>query len=67
VRQPTAGSTGPTATEAYDRLGLDPSADQSAVKRAYRERVKEAHPDTDSGSEREFKRVQAAYERLSDD
>ncbi|MDS0259586.1 J domain-containing protein [Haloarcula sp. S1CR25-12] len=60
-------STGPSPAEAYDRLGLDPSADESAVKQAYRERVKETHPDTDSGSEREFKRVKAAYERLSDD
>ena len=67
ARQRTRQSTGPTPTEAYDRLGLDPSADQSAVKQAYRERVKEVHPDTDSGSEREFKRVQAAYETLSDD
>jgi len=60
-------STGPTPAEAYDRLGLDPSADQSAVKQAYRERVKETHPDTDGGTEREFKRVKAAYETLTDD
>ncbi|WP_276272500.1 J domain-containing protein [Haloarcula litorea] len=65
--QRVASSSGPTPSEAYDRLGLDPGADEEAVKRAYRERVKEAHPDTDSGSEREFKRVQAAYERLTDD
>jgi hypothetical protein len=57
---------GPTAAEAYDILGLDPEADQGAVRRAYRERVKTAHPDTDEGSEEEFKRVNAAYERLSD-
>ena len=67
ARGRTAGSAGPTPAEAYDRLGLDPDADQSAVKQAYRERVKETHPDTDSGSEREFKRVKAAYETLSDD
>lgn len=66
-RQPVQQSAGPTPAEAYDRLGLDPSADQSAVKQAYRERVKETHPDTDGGSEREFKRVQAAYERLTDE
>lgn len=67
ARRGVAGSSGPTPSEAYNRLGLDPDADQSAVKRAYRERVKEVHPDTDSGSEREFKRVQAAYETLNGD
>ncbi|MFC6757318.1 MULTISPECIES: J domain-containing protein [Haloarcula] len=66
-RQSVQQSSGPTPAEAYDRLGLDPSADQSTVKQAYRERVKETHPDTDSGSEREFKRVKAAYETLTDD
>jgi DnaJ-domain-containing protein 1 len=60
-------SSGPSRAEAYDRLGLDPSASQSAVKAAYRERVKETHPDTDGGSEREFKRVKTAYETLTDD
>jgi hypothetical protein len=66
-RQRVRQSSGPSPTEAYDRLGLDPSADESAVKEAYRERVKETHPDTDSGSEREFKRVKTAYETLTDD
>lgn len=60
-------SSGPSRAEAYDRLGLDPSASQSAVKSAYRERVKETHPDTAGGSEREFKRVKTAYETLTDD
>jgi len=60
-------SSGPSRAEAYDRLGLDPSADERAVKQAYRDRVKETHPDTDGGNEREFKRVKAAYERLTDD
>ncbi|MDS0283451.1 J domain-containing protein [Haloarcula onubensis] len=66
-RQRVQRSSGPTPAEAYDRLDLSPGADESAVKQAYRERVKEVHPDTDSGSEREFKRVQAAYETLTDD
>jgi len=66
-RQRVQQSSGPTRAEAYDRLGLDPNADASEVKQAYRERVKEAHPDTDSGSEREFKRVKSAYETLTDD
>ncbi|WP_018259082.1 J domain-containing protein [Halomicrobium katesii] len=55
-----------SATEAYSRLGLDPGADQSSVKAAYRQKVKEVHPDTDSGDEQSFKRVKEAYERLND-
>ncbi|WP_254279019.1 J domain-containing protein [Haloarcula marina] len=66
-RRTVQQSSGPTVREAYDRLGLDAGADQTAVKEAYRERVKEVHPDTDTGSEAEFKRVKAAYETLTDD
>ncbi|WP_277541966.1 J domain-containing protein [Haloarcula laminariae] len=66
-RQRVQQSAGPSPAEAYDRLGLNPGAEESEVKQAYRERVKDAHPDTDSGSEREFKRVQAAYETLTED
>ncbi|MFB6075195.1 MAG: J domain-containing protein [Haloarculaceae archaeon] len=55
-----------SAAEAYRRLGLEPGADQSAVKAAYRERVKAVHPDTDGGDEERFKRVKEAYERLAD-
>jgi len=65
-RRSVNGSAGPSPSEAYSRLGLEPSASDSAVKQAYRERVKEVHPDTDGGSEREFKRVKAAYERLTE-
>ena len=52
--------------EAYRTLGLDPGADDEAVKRAYRERVKEVHPDTDTGNEEAFKKVNRAYELLSE-
>ncbi|MEF8851645.1 MAG: J domain-containing protein [Haloarculaceae archaeon] len=58
---------GITAREAYDRLGLDADADADAVKRAYREKVKEVHPDTEGGDEDAFKRVKTAYERLDED
>jgi len=47
-------------------LGVSPDADDSAVRRAYRERIKEVHPDADGGDEDEFKRVQEAYEVLSE-
>lgn len=45
----------------YDVLSVDPDADEAAVRRAYRRRVKEVHPDHD-GSREEFQRVRAAYE-----
>lgn len=60
----TPGTTGPSRREASRTLGVDPDASPTAVKRAYRRRVKEAHPDTDTGSREEFKRVNRAYERL---
>lgn len=56
-------SSGPTRAEARDVLGVGASADESEIKRAYREKVKEVHPDR-GGDEATFKRVTAAYDRL---
>ncbi|WP_123533562.1 J domain-containing protein [Halosimplex salinum] len=61
-----AQRSGPTAAEAYETLGLDPSADEDAIKAAYREKVKEVHPDSSTGDEEAFKKVNSAYERLTD-
>jgi len=49
---------------AYEVLGLEPGAGPEAVRAAYRERVKDAHPDTPGGSAEEFIRVREAYEYL---
>jgi hypothetical protein len=49
---------------AYAVLGLEPGAGPEAVRAAYRERVKEAHPDTPGGGVEEFIRVREAYEYL---
>ena len=49
------------ADAAYDVLGLPSGADEEAVRRAYRRRVKEVHPDQ-GGDEEEFQRVQEAYD-----
>ncbi|WP_255195170.1 J domain-containing protein [Halorarius litoreus] len=54
-----------TRREAYRTLGLEQDADESAVKRAYREKVKDVHPDR-GGDEEEFKELTRAYERLTD-
>jgi hypothetical protein len=66
----TAGAGGQTHAgqlsrrEAYRRLDLEPGADEQAIRAAYRERVKDVHPDTADGSEEAFKRTTEAYERL---
>ncbi|MDZ7701457.1 MAG: J domain-containing protein [Halobacteriales archaeon] len=52
--------------EALSTLDLPPGADERAIRRAYRTRVKAVHPDAaDGGDEDEFRRVRAAYEQLS--
>lgn len=44
-------------------LGLPAGSDQEEIERAYRERVKEAHPDQ-GGTVEEFRAVRTAYEQL---
>lgn len=52
----------------YAVLGLAPGAEASAIKAAYRERVKEVHPDRNSsaGAAEEFQRLSEAYQVLRD-
>jgi len=45
----------------FEVLGVDPDADEAAIVRAYRQRVKEVHPDH-GGTTEEFQLVQTAYE-----
>ncbi len=47
----------------FDVLSVAPDADEEEIKEAYRERIKEAHPDH-GGSAREFQLVRAAYEEI---
>jgi curved DNA-binding protein CbpA len=48
----------------FEVLGIAPDADEEDVDRAYRRRVKEAHPDQ-GGSLDEFQAVRTAYERIT--
>lgn len=52
----------------YAALGVSRSADADEIKKAYRRRARELHPDTnpDPGAEAQFKEVARAYEVLSD-
>ncbi|MEZ3115865.1 J domain-containing protein [Halobaculum sp. MBLA0147] len=59
----TIGSQGMPPAEAYDALDVERGASQERIKEAYRERVKEVHPDS-GGDEEAFKRVNEAYETL---
>jgi len=56
----------PSAREAARTLGVSPDASGDELKRAYRRKVKETHPDADGGTEEAFKRVTRAYDRLRD-
>ncbi|MFB6119037.1 J domain-containing protein [Halosegnis sp.] len=55
-----AAETGDPRAAALATLGLPSGASREEVRAAYRERVKEVHPDH-GGDEEEFKRLQEAY------
>ena len=53
----------------YEVLGVDKSADQDAIKKAFRQQAKKNHPDLnpdDKGAEERFKEINEAYQVLSD-
>lgn len=53
--------------EAARVLGVDVDAEPAAIRRAYRESVKEVHPDAEDGDQEAFQRVNEAYERLQEE
>jgi hypothetical protein len=53
----------PLSASPYEVLGVDPQVDVEELKRAYRRRLRETHPDT-GGSADEFRAVQNAWERV---
>ncbi|GGQ38126.1 DnaJ C-terminal domain-containing protein [Couchioplanes azureus] len=58
-----------TAGDYYQVLGVDRSAGQQAIQRAYRKLARRYHPDInkDPGAEERFKDITEAYEVLSDE
>ncbi|MCA9895901.1 MAG: DnaJ domain-containing protein [Anaerolineae bacterium] len=57
------------AKDYYDILGVNKNADQSEIKRAFRKKAKQYHPDAnpdDPSAEDRFKELNEAYEVLSD-
>ena len=56
------------ATDFYKILGVDRKADEKEIKRAYRKRAREFHPDANksAGAEAKFKQINEAYQVLSD-
>lgn len=52
--------------EAREILDVGPDVDRAELRRTYLEQVKRAHPDRDTGSRLAFKRIQRAYDRLSE-
>ncbi len=56
-------------TDYYATLGLDKTADESQIRKGYRNLAKQYHPDTHPGdqqAEKKFKEINEAYEVLSD-
>jgi len=53
----------PLSASPYEVLGVDAGASDEELKRAYRRRLRETHPDT-GGSAEEFRAVQQAWERV---
>ncbi|KJC63169.1 Nuclease-related domain-containing protein [Agreia bicolorata] len=58
-------SDSPASATPYEVLGITPAASVEEMRRAYRRRLRETHPDT-GGSPARFHAVQAAWEVLGD-
>ncbi|KAI0969096.1 DnaJ domain-containing protein [Xylaria arbuscula] len=70
TRGASAADSAPKKTDYYDLLGVDRTATDDEIKKAYRKKALELHPDRNfsdvDNATRKFAEVQAAYEVLSD-
>ncbi|KAI0404041.1 DnaJ domain-containing protein [Xylaria palmicola] len=70
TRGNTASDSAPKKTDYYELLGVERTATDDEIKKAYRKKALELHPDRNFGdvdnATRKFAEVQAAYEVLSD-
>lgn len=55
------------AEDYYNVLGVDRNATKEDIKKAYRKLAHQYHPDKSGGDEEKFKRVNEAYQVLSDE
>ena len=55
-------------TSLYDTLGIQKDANENDIKKAYRKKALQYHPDKNQseGAEEKFKEISKAYEILSD-
>lgn len=51
----------------YDALGVKPDADKATIRKAYRRKAKDVHPDAPGGSTEAFRDVSRAVALLTDD
>ncbi|KAI1190426.1 DnaJ domain-containing protein [Nemania serpens] len=70
TRAADASDLSPKKTDYYELIGVDRTATDDEIKKAYRKKALELHPDRNFGdvdnATRKFAEVQAAYEVLSD-
>lgn len=55
------------AKDYYQTLGVDKSASKDEIKKAFRKKAHQYHPDKENGDEAKFKEANEAYNVLSDD
>lgn len=55
-----------TMSNYYNILGVSQDASQKEIKKAFRKKAHKFHPDKDGGDEKKFKKVNEAYQVLSD-